>query len=101
MTIELVDDPATDEEEAAAAAAAAEHEQPDRSEDAADEDAVLGEYYEELERIDRKLIAKETEKSDTNKVFNKEIKDIKKERLATLKDIEAYKRGERGLFDGE
>lgn len=69
--------------------------------DAANEETGEMEYLTELEGVDRQLQATETEKSDAMKVFNKHIKDLKKKRGALLMDIEAYRLGERGLFDGE
>jgi hypothetical protein len=100
MAIELVDEKEMTEQEDEFDEQF-ENEDPSRHEDGADDEATEHEYLIEVEEITRELIAKETEKSDANKVFNKGIKDIKKRRLAALSDLEAYRLGQRGLFDGE
>ena len=77
----------------------ADQEQPERSEDSADEEATEMELLKQLEGLDRQLQAVEADKDATVKVFNKRIKDITKSRNAHLKNIEAWRLGERGLFD--
>ena len=70
-----------------------------RAEDSADEEATEMELLKQLEGLDRQLQAVEADKDATVKVFNKRIKDITKSRNAHLKNIEAWRLGERGLFE--
>lgn len=70
-----------------------------KAEDSADEETTEIELLKQLEGLDRQLQAIESDKDATVKVFNKRIKDITKSRNAHLKNIEAWRLGERGLFD--
>jgi len=76
-----------------------EEEPPAAEEDAASEEGGEREYLLELERVDRLIETEESEKAACLKVFNKHLKDLRKQRAETLKDIEAFRLGERGLFD--
>lgn len=87
------------EEAAAAEFADDDQEQPARSEDSADEEATEIELLKQLEGLDRQLQAVESDKDATVKVFNKRIKDITKSRNKHLLNIEAWRLGERGLFE--
>jgi len=65
------------------------------------EDAGLREFFQELERIDRQLIAVEADKKDTARDFADRLKALRKQRKTILDDIDDYRLGNRGLFSDE
>lgn len=58
------------------------------------------EMLKQLEGLDLQIQAQESDKAATLKVFNKKLKDLTKARNTLLKDIEAWRLGQRGLYDG-
>lgn len=73
---------------------------PTRAEDGADTMSGELEMLKQLEALDLQLQAQESDKAATMKVFNKKLKDLTKSRNQLLKDVEAWRLGQRGLYDG-
>ena len=88
-----------DAEEAAAAEFADDNTDPAAT--AENEEDGSMELLEELEKVDRQIVATEDEKKDTAQEFNQKLKDLRALRGAALENLDAYRRGERSLFDGD
>ena len=65
--------------------------------DAASDAGTEAEYHAELERIDTRLRAAETEKSQDLSKHNATIKNLKKKRNNVLDELELFRQGERPL----
>ncbi|MHC4121572.1 MAG: hypothetical protein ACYSWO_29215 [Planctomycetota bacterium] len=67
--------------------------------DAASNEGTEMEYLKELERIDRLILAEVDNRKADNAAHNEVIKDHEATRDKILRDIAAWRSGERGLFD--